>query len=313
MRVAMVTKLTASSVFFVFVFIIVMEMGEIMSISNALGTILRWNPQTHDQFEDVIGIDGVLVDFTKIIHVQGTATAWNRSRPFPIFIHIPKNGGTFIEDIFKAQLGILSGMHAFNELSRRKKLEEEDEWVEQMGERNVTKDALQLMTQETEQKREGVRGSHLEEKLGTHEWFAGDDDVDKGLGVYKTMYISCSQWHCPPEEFVPESFAVIRNPFERTASEFCYSVRVRHTYLKNSALGVLLNEQYDSVFSEQNVELSQQDTNGRTDLCKVFFRWMVPILKVARDRRYHHERPFDGLNCHMVSIQFLINIYKIQM
>lgn len=72
-------------------------------------------------------------------------------------------------------------------------------------------------------------GTSVEKIMLAHGYGAGRYAFEsmRGLPPYRTLRNKCSAWHRVPESFVPDSFCVLRDPYDRIVSEFRYEHRRR--------------------------------------------------------------------------------------
>jgi hypothetical protein len=79
-------------------------------------------------------------------------------------------------------------------------------------------------------------GSSIEEVLSLRNIHVGKsafspagNDTGKDRRIYKLEAgVHCSQWHIAPSEHVPNSITVVRDPWDRLLTEFCYTRGIFH-------------------------------------------------------------------------------------
>ena len=170
----------------------------------------------------------------------------SRQRRYPVFIHIPKTGGTAVENIMRAEYDVKVGRFAF-------KPPEND-------------------------------------KAGAWE------------GQYKTKGVPCARWHKPPKTFVPESFTLVRNPYARVISEFCYAPRFHSLSGKKKRL---VHTEYMRIFGGEDFMDAMHGEEGETrrKTCDLFASYMVPALRKAVEAvrsGAQGQQMYTEYDCHLL-------------
>ena len=177
---------------------------------------------------------------------EETLHGLNLQRRCPVFIHIPKTGGTAVEKMMRAEYGASVGKYAFQK-SR-----------------------------------------------------ASSDGTQEGQ--YATVgALKCSRWHDPPEDFVPESFTLVRNPYARVISEFCYASQYFHNFDRST----LLFMEYMRIFGGVGFMTAMQGEEGETrrKTCDLFASYMVPALQKAVEAvrsGAQGQQMYTEYDCHLL-------------
>ena len=137
--------------------------------------------------------------------------------------------------------------------------------------------------------------------------FEGKGLGKNAAGVYDHVPQQCARcvnWHMPPARFVPESFVIVRNPYTRVSSEFCFDIMKLNSYPRLSSLKYV----YQDVFKHHDVPQTKflddrNDEDAKRKMCTVFYRWMVPKLQDASTRtRLSHafaSTVDTSIDCHL--------------
>ena len=166
-------------------------------------------------------------------------------RAYPVFIHVPKTGGTAVENIMRKEYDVKVGRFAFKPLP--------------------------------------------------------DDKAGAEKGRYEIKAVPCSPWHSPPKSFVPESFVIVRNPYARVVSEFCYIFSLHDSgwFVKKKS------PSYESIFGNKTwveaMKAGKETRETREKMCNYFSIFMVPALREAAERSSEKGKAmYTEGDCHLL-------------
>lgn len=120
-----------------------------------------------------------------------------------------------------------------------------------------------------------------------------------------------------------ESFGVVRNPYERVASEFCYQMQFARFYRKDVAWTDDIDAMHGKISQRDrdNDECRARKNSSCTvsfdeedqvrDTCDLFYKWFMPQLEesaaaVMRRFKYPDEQPpapqnwYTKMMCHLL-------------